>query len=150
MKLPFELYQSHKVKTKSSWKKAGLICSEEEFEALYPEYIYATNCDLCGIPYKNTRDRQMEHEHLEGKYGAFRNFVCRSCNQLKKDVKMKSNNTSGYCGIYKQIDKRYKQGFRWRFSVMINGKLTRIKSSVYKDKLIEFADKWKKDNNYHT
>ena len=150
MKLPFELYKNHKALTRCNWRQAGLICSEEEFEALYPEYIHSIHCDLCGIPYKNRRDRQMEHEHLEGKYGPFRNFVCQSCNMRKYDVKMKCNNTSGYSGIDKQIDKRYKQGFRWRFRLIINGKLTQIKCSVDKEKLIEFADKWKKDNNYHT
>ncbi len=68
----------------------------------------------------------------------------------KSDVKMKSDNTSGYPGISKNKDKKFKQGFRWRFQAMINGKLKTIKTSVDYDKLVEFAKQWKIDNNYHT
>ena len=145
MELPFELAKYHKSRTLYNWKIKGLV--HDNPEALYDEYIYLTNCDLCGIPYKNLRDRQMEHSHETGE---FRNFVCRSCNMLKSDVKMKSNNTSGYVGISKYKDKTCKQGFFWRFEATINGKSKIIKSSVDLGKLIEFSEKWKIDNNYHT
>ena len=148
MVLPFELPKYHKSKTLDNWKRAGLV--HDNPEALYDEYIYLTNCDLCGIPYKNLRDRQMEHEHLEGKYGPFRNFTCQSCNQRKSDKKIQCNNTSGYTGISKHKDKRSKQGFTWDFRAMIDGKEKQIKSSTDLDKLIEFAKQWKIDNNYHT
>ena len=124
-----------------------MIATKEELEVIYNEYIYATNCDLCGIKFKNRRDRQMEHNHENGE---FRNIVCHSCNMLKKDVKMKSHNTSGYKGIDKLICIRCKQGFRWRFRAVVDGKAKAIKYSVNLDKLIEFANKWKIDNNYHT
>jgi len=148
MELPFKLAKYHKRKTLYSWKRQGLV--HDNPEALYDEYIYLTNCDLCGIPYKNSKDRHMEHEHLDGKYGPFRNFTCNSCNVRKSDVKMKSNNTSGYVGISKYKDKTCKQGFFWRFEATINGKSKIIKSSVDLGKLIEFSEKWKIDNNYHT
>lgn len=147
MELPFELVKKHKSITKYSWKRKGLITTKEEFEAIYNKYIYATNCDLCDTQFKNTMERHMEHDH---KNGEFRNIVCRSCNMLKFDVKLKCLNTSGYKGINKKIDKTCNQGFVWNFTVCINGKRTYIKSSVDKEKLIEFADKWKKDNNYNT
>ena len=142
--LPFKLYNNHKTITRCLWKKLGLIM--DNFEEIYNNYIIATHCDLCGLKFKNTRERQMDHDHQTGE---FRNIVCRSCNALKKDRKQ-SNNTSGYKGISRQIDKRCKQGFRWRFQVNINGKLKAIKTSVNLEKLIKFAEKWKKDNNYHT
>ena len=142
--LPFKLYNNHKTITRCLWKKLGLIM--DNFEEIYNNYIIATHCDLCGLKFKNTRERQMDHCHETGQ---FRNIVCRSCNALKKDRKQ-SNNTSGYKGISRQIDKRCKQGFRWRFQVNINGKLKAIKTSVNLEKLIKFAEQWKKDNNYHT
>jgi len=148
MELPFKLRKDHKSNTLSCWKRDGLI--DDNPEALYDEYIYLRNCDLCGEFYKSSQDRQMEHEHLNGKYGPFRNFTCKSCNQRKYDVKIRKDNTSGYKGIYKHKNKRCKEGFTWRFDAHINGKQKTIKSSVDFDKLVEFAKKWKKDNNYNT
>ena len=148
MELPFKLPKYHKKNTLRSWKHKGLI--DDNPEALYDEYIYLTNCDLCGEFYKSLRDRQMEHEHLDGKYGPFRNFTCQSCNLRKSDVKIQCNNSSGYPGISKNKHKTCKQGFIWEFRAMINGKNKTIKTCVDKDKLIEFAKKWKKDNNYNT
>ena len=142
--LPFKISKKHNTDTKCNWENYGL--NMDNFEEIYNEYIYATNCDLCGKEFQNTRDRQMEHDHQTGQ---FRNIVCISCNLLKKDRKQ-SNNTSGYKGICKQINKRYKQGFIWVFTARVNGKYKHIKTSANLDKLVEFADKWKKDNNYHT
>ena len=143
--LPFDLYKEHKALTKYKWKSRGLIT--DKFEEIYNKYIYATHCQLCNKEFTNTRDRQMEHCHATGK---FRNIVCNSCNQRKADVKLKSNNTSGYKGISKKNDKNYKQGFYWLFVVQINNKRKIIKYSVDLNKLVEFAEQWKKDNNYHT
>ena len=142
--LPFKLYNKHKTITKGSWRGKGL--NMDNFEEIYNKYIYATHCQLCNKQFENTRDRQMEHCHATGK---FRNIVCCSCNLLKKDRKQ-SNNTSGYKGICKQIDKKMKQGFRWVFVVQINNKRKTIKTSIDFEKLVKFAEQWKKDNNYHT
>ena len=146
------LHKNHKSRTKYNWKRYGLIwTSQEEFEELYERVINSTHCELCNKPYKSNRDREMDHIHyIDDKYGWFRNVVCKSCNQLRFDNKIPSDNTSGYRGIIKKIDKDYKQGFRWVFSVKINGKRKSIKSSIDLDKLIKFADQWKIDNNYHT
>ena len=148
MELPFKLYKNHKNITLRSWKQHGLI--HDNPEALYDEYIYLRNCDLCGEFYKSSKDRHMEHEHLDGKYGPFRNFTCTSCNLLKSDVKIRTNNTSGYKGICKSNDISCKQGFVWHFRAIIDGKNKSIKRSVDFDKLVKFADKWKKENNYNT
>ena len=145
--LPFLLTKNHKFVTKYSWKRKGLICTEEELEDYYNEYIYLTNCDLCSDEFNSTRDRQMEHCHETGE---FRNFVCRSCNKLKTDVKRRTDNTSGYVGINKIRDATCKYGVRYVFSVMLDKKRKQIKSMVNKEELIKFADLWKKANHYHT
>ena len=143
--LPFELRKYHKSKTKLSWKSKGLIM--DNFEEIYNNYIYATHCELCNKQFKSSRERHMEHDHQTGE---FRNIVCCKCNQLKADKKINSNNTSGYSNIHKKLNKQLKQGYFWAFEVKINGKYKTIKSSVDFDKLVKFAEKWKKDNNYHT
>ncbi len=140
-----ELYKDHKRKTKVSWKKRGLIT--DNFEGIYLFYINCTHCELCNKKFTNTKDRQMEHNHATGE---FRNVVCHKCNQRKSDRKIQSNNSSGYKGIYKHISKNYTQGFRWEFRGVINGKRTTIKSSIDKEWLIQFAETWRKENNYYT
>jgi hypothetical protein len=142
--LPFELNKDHKSKKKHDWKRYGLIM--DNFEEIYYKYIYATHCELCNKQFQNTRDRQMEHNHETGE---FRNIVCNRCNTLKADKKLQSNNTSGYRGITKAKCKTCKQGFRWLFEIKINGKAKTIKSSTNLEFLIEFAEKWKKENNYY-
>ena len=142
---PFELKSYHKALTKYSWKRIGL--NMDNFEHIYQEYIHTTHCQLCNKQFENTRERQMEHDHQTGE---FRNIVCRSCNQKKADVKLKSNNTSGYRGISIEKDTTCKQGYYWRFRVYLNGKQKTIKQSVDLDKVIKFAEQWKKDNNYYT
>ena len=143
--LPFELKPNHKAKTKYNWKKLGL--NMDNFEEIYYKYIIATHCQLCNKQFTKTIDRQMEHCHATGQ---FRNIVCNNCNSRKEDRKINSNNTSGYKGIGIRNDKRIKQGYYWEFQVTINGKSKIIKASVDLDKLIKFAEQWKKDNNYYT
>jgi hypothetical protein len=146
MELPFKLHKYHKKNTKAKWKRNGLIVTEEEFEAIYYMYIFATHCELCNKQFKTSKDRHMEHNNYTGE---FRNIACNKCNQLKAD-RFNKNNTSGYKGISKKCDKNCKQGFIWQFSVNINGKRKTIKRCVDKEKLIKVADEWKKKNNYNT
>ena len=140
-----ELTKNHKWKTKACWKRRGLDMTN--FEGIYLFYINCEYCELCNKKFTKSTDRQMEHNHQTGE---FRNVVCLKCNQRKADNKIQSNNTTGYKGINKQINKKYKLGYRWVFQACVDGKLKTIKSSVNKEKLIEFSEKWKKDNNYYT
>ncbi len=142
--LPFELNKLHKITSKSSWKKQGL--NMDNFEEIYQDYIHSTNCDLCSKEFQSSRERHMEHDHQTGE---FRNIVCCKCNVKKKD-RNQSNNTSGYIGINKSVDKKCKQGFTWRFEVYINNKKKCLKTCINLEKLIKFADKWKIENNYNT
>ena len=147
-----KLYKKHKRYTKARWKHTGLIwTSQEEFEEIYERVITSTNCELCNKPYKSNLDRHMDHaHHIDNKYGWFRNVVCNSCNHLRSDYKIPSDNTSGYRGISKEVRNDYKQGFAWVFQATINGKHKKIKSSVDFKYLKKFADQWKIDNNYNT
>ena len=143
MKLPFELQKKHKTTTKSRWKKYGLICSEEDFEAIYEIYITSSKCEICKKKYKARIDRCMEHDHETGE---FRNICCQRCNQKKRDRKINSNNKSGYKYIYKVKSTQYKQGFAWVFYVWENGKTKNKKKSVDIEKVIKFRDQWFEDN----
>jgi len=145
MSLPFKLHKDNKSKSIYNWKSRGLKETDEFIEELYERYIYTTHCELCNKEFKSSQDRHMEHNHTTGK---FRNITCNSCNHLKHDVKIQSNNTSGYNGISKYYAKTYKQGFSWRFRAIVDGKYKPIKYSIDFDKLVKYADKWKLDNNY--
>ena len=63
-----------KYKTICQWKFKGLKETKEFMEQIYEEYLKSEECELCGEPYKNSRDKQMEHNHLTGE---FRNIVCK-------------------------------------------------------------------------
>lgn len=145
--MKFELKKYHKSMTIGKWKSRGVIAEYHEMEIIYTRYVNAEFCEICNKEFLTLRDRCMEHDHNTGK---FRNICCQSCNLKKSDIKVHSNNTSRYKGICKQYGKTYKQGFTWQFRAHVNGKLKQIKSSINLEKLIEFAEKWKKENNYHT
>ena len=136
----------HKRLTKYKWKYRGMKFTEEDFEYIYSEYIIATNCDLCNKEFKNTNDRHLDHNHETGEV---RNIVCRTCNLKRADIKIRSDNKSGYKYIRKKKASECNQGFRWIFRVQINGKTEQIKSSIDLDKLVIFRDNWIKENNYN-
>ena len=122
MELPFPLYKNHKYFTFRNWDNRGVIFeSEEHKQEIYQRYIYSSNCELCGKQYKNSSDRQLEHEHDPNKPN-FRNIVCRKCNSHKKDVKIPSNNTTGEKGISKVKNKKMKQGFTYVIEIKRDGK----------------------------
>ena len=122
------------------WKSRGLIWeTEEEIEGIYTLYLGSTHCEnpKCGKQYRNNKDKNMDHEHRDGKYGPFRNILCQSCN-----VKMKDNNTSGVNGIYWQ-----KQSNGWEYKIKINGR-THCKYSKDKDWLINYKEEYEKKYLY--
>ena len=143
MYLPLPLSKYHRRDVKSNWRRRGLIFENDlAFSIIYKLYIYATKCELCDKTFTKSRDRQMDHSHDTGK---FRNIVCNRCNSRKADVELKSNNQSGYKGI------RWDKGRnRWQFEAQVNGKQKHIKQMKDLVELVEFATKWKIDNNYYT
>jgi len=136
---------SKKRKMIAHWKYCGLISDNYDF--IFDRWDNSKKCELCKNEYKNSIDKHMEHNHDTGE---FRNIVCRSCNFKKKDVKLKSSNTSGFKNICWAKDNRKKEGGSWVFQITINSKTQRIKGSKDKDWLIEFAKNWYKENNYYT
>jgi DNA-directed RNA polymerase subunit RPC12/RpoP len=109
--------------------------------------MYATICDICSKEFLTSKDRNIEHNHETGE---IRGIVCTKCNHHKKDRKISSLNTSGYKGISCIKHKNPKNGIQYRFNAYIDGKEKTIKSSVNLEWLIEFAENWKKENNYYT
>ena len=112
--LPFPIAKYHKTKVKYRWKTEGIIFDEigHTFEWWYESYIYATNCDCCKIKFKNSKDRQMEHNHNIKDAFNVRGIVCNGCNHITKDVKIQSNNKCGEKNIsFNKKDKK------WRFQI---------------------------------
>tara|TARA_R110000782_G_scaffold37623_3_gene88929 strand:- start:340 stop:690 length:351 start_codon:yes stop_codon:yes gene_type:complete len=76
-----------KMMTQGSWRNQGLIT--DDIDAVYERYLNSTNCECCGNEYKKYKDKHMDHNHTTG---AFRNILCRRCNQLRghieKDYKL--------------------------------------------------------------
>ena len=70
-----------KMNTCSSWKSQGLIT--DNIDEVYERYINSTHCECCGNEYKQYKDKHMDHNH---KTGAFRNILCRRCNQLRGHI----------------------------------------------------------------
>ena len=138
-----ELPPRHYDRTIHRWKiRWGLNETDEFIKELYKRFIAQTHCELCGKEFKSSKDRQMEHDHETGK---FRNIVCNKCNHRKSDLKLRTDNTSGYKGI-----SWHKSHNMWRFRAMVDGKVKTIKYSTDFEWLKAFADNWKKENNYYT
>ena len=134
---------SHFFSTISIWKQRGLKETNERMEEIYWIRECSLNCEKCGKEFKNSRDRHMDHDHKTGK---FRNILCNLCNIKRCEIS--KNNTTGHLNIYKRYSNRYKQGYIWIFYITKNYKHVNIKSLVDKEKLIKFAENWKKENKY--
>ena len=126
-----------------TWKKIKV--NLDDFDSIYDKYKNTNECDLCKKPI-TSYTKHLDHDH---KTGNFRNVLCNVCNARRADIFYKSN-TTGYRGISKDKCKTTKCGYRYRFCAVVNGKQKNIKSSINFEKLKEFAEKWKKDNNYLT
>jgi len=97
--------------TVNQWKHIGLVTtSQEEMDEIYERYIASERCEKKGCEYTKKNRKEMDHEHLNGKYGAFRNILCHRCNSNDN-----SRNTSGTPNISKS-----KWG--WKYNKMKNGK----------------------------
>jgi hypothetical protein len=73
----------------AQWKLRGVI--DNDYNALYEQYLEATNCEACKSVFKSTRDRCLDHNHDTG---MFRQFLCRSCNNRdgwKKSIYLSSS-----------------------------------------------------------
>jgi len=59
----------------SSWRRRGII--DEDLSAVYDYYIKQTNCMICLTEFRNSMERNLDHDHLTGE---IRYICCRSCN----------------------------------------------------------------------
>jgi len=139
MSLPFELHKNHKPKNKYQWKKMGLIT--DNFDEIYNRYIYSSQCERCEKPYKNSRDRHMDHCHITGE---FRNILCRSCNMNNKFQSWKNN--TGFQYISKCKNKHYKTGYSYEIKIVKCYILICNKRTSTLKKAIEIRDKFISDN----
>jgi hypothetical protein len=75
-KKTFKGKMSHKI---SEWKsKHKLKETPERLWLIFARWWYSQRCELCNLPYKNDRDKCMEHHHQSGH---FRCICCQNCNQ---------------------------------------------------------------------
>ena len=75
---------------KTNWKISGIIF-EDQFENVYNDYIKQTNCECCWKPFKDSKDKQLDHDHNNTTSYNVRGIVCNSCNQRRYDRKWISN-----------------------------------------------------------
>tara|TARA_R110002072_G_scaffold160056_1_gene311212 strand:+ start:47 stop:460 length:414 start_codon:yes stop_codon:yes gene_type:complete len=131
-----------KSQTKTNWINKLKIDFEGEFDYWYDRYINSTNCEKCGKEYKDSRDRQLDHDHNTDKP---RNILCHKCNHIT-DLQIQKDNTSGEKFISKWNSKRYTQGFKYCFRIKRDGKLVVEKTSVDLKKLVLIRDNFIKEN----
>ena len=78
------------------WRRQGLICDTyEDYVTIYYHWLCSTNCEKCNKEYTEKNYKCMDHEHLNDKYGPYRNILCHKCN-----VNEKVTNTSGTPNVY--------------------------------------------------
>ena len=62
----------------NKWKQWGII--DEDFSSLYDYFILQTNCMICLKLFKNSPDRQLDHDHDITADANVRYILCRNCN----------------------------------------------------------------------
>jgi hypothetical protein len=71
------------------WKHKGVIY--DDYDDLYEVYVKTMNCSHCLKEFKNSRDRQLDHDHQTGK---FRAIICSGCNVRDSYLKYPPHFTS--------------------------------------------------------
>jgi hypothetical protein len=69
-----------KTRSISSWKSQGLI---GDYDSIYEIFLTTTVCDCCKESFPTQQQKHMDHNH---ETGAFRNILCRRCNQLRGHI----------------------------------------------------------------
>ena len=62
----------------SSWKYQGIISND--WDKTYQYYINCTHCEYCDKKFKNSKDRQLDHDHNINDDVNIRGILCRVCN----------------------------------------------------------------------
>ena len=62
----------------SGWKSKGII--DADFDALYDLVIATNECQICYKPFKNNKDRHLDHDHDITDDANIRYICCQYCN----------------------------------------------------------------------
>ena len=60
------------------WRFQGIIC--DDYELIYRNYLDTNNCDFCHKIFKNSLDRQLDHNHSITESYNIRGILCFQCN----------------------------------------------------------------------
>ena len=66
----------------TKWKGLGIICND--FEVIYRIYMDTNNCDFCQCEFKNSKDRNLDHDHSITDSFNIRGILCMRCNITDK------------------------------------------------------------------
>ena len=69
---------NHDKETILRWKQYGIIT--DDWKNVYDIYMDTTKCDYCNKKFKNTLDRQLDHNHNITDSNNIRGILCRVCN----------------------------------------------------------------------
>ena len=67
-----------KNKTINNWKRQGII--DADLGAVYDYMLNETHCMICNKEYKNTQNRQLDHDHEITDDDNIRYICCQKCN----------------------------------------------------------------------
>ena len=109
------------------------MTSEEEMDEIYERYLASERCEKKGCEYTEKNKKCMDHMHLIGKYGYFRNIICNSCN-----LNDRVDNTSGVPNVHKSKD-------GWIYQKMVNGNRHRKWFKTFEE-AIDYKKKYEENN----
>jgi superfamily II helicase len=87
----------YSIQKKNDWKKLNILfLDDQDFLYWFNRYNNSKKCELCQIPFKSTRQRHMDHNHITR---LPRNVICCKCNRNRIDNKQIKSSIQRY--IYK-------------------------------------------------
>ena len=92
--------KEQKRSTIRNWKHRGIIF-ENMLDIIYNDYIKQTECECCGKPFFNNKDKQLDHDHnINDRYN-IRGIICQGCNLRRYDKKWTTNTNERHICTYK-------------------------------------------------
>tara|TARA_R110000744_G_scaffold30667_1_gene72447 strand:- start:2051 stop:2437 length:387 start_codon:yes stop_codon:yes gene_type:complete len=65
-----------------SWRSQGMKLREgEDWISIYIHYNITDECELCGIKFKNSKNKHLDHDHDSG---FVRDVLCARCNIIRQ------------------------------------------------------------------
>jgi len=105
-----------KSKRINTWKRAGIVPENWDYEALYEWFIGTLNCEECNVlltegARTTLTTRCCDHDHDINDAPNVRGIICHSCN-----IRDRCSNTSGYINIQQP-----KRDGKWAFRINRRG-----------------------------